>query len=120
MTKRFLRKLIFLLAALPLAAPFAPAQQNSSAAIGSSSAPTTAGQQGTGVVPPGVTLDPRMPPVGAPGHFKFPKATVATLPNGLRVFVVTDHREPAVAARLVILSAGSHQGSRAKCRASRT
>ena len=107
MTKRSLRKLIFFLAAFSLAAPFASAQQNSSAAIGSSSAPAAAGQQGTGVVPPGVTLDPRMPPVGAPGHFEFPKATVATLPNGLRIFVVTDHREPAVAARLVILSAGA-------------
>ena len=41
--------------------------------------------------------------------FQFPAAATKTLPNGLRVFVVTDHSKPAVAARLVILSAGSIQ-----------
>jgi len=50
-----------------------------------------------------------MPAPGAPRTFEFPKAATKTLPNGLRVFVVTDHREPAVAVRLVILSAGSIQ-----------
>ena len=54
-------------------------------------------------------LTPEMPAAGAPRPFEFPKAATKTLPNGLRVFVVTDHREPAVAARLVILSAGSIQ-----------
>ena len=50
---------------------------------------------------------PKMPAAGAPKTFHFPQAATKTLPNGLRVFVVTDHSEPAVAARLVILSAGS-------------
>lgn len=61
----------------------------------------------TGVVPPGVKLAPQMPAPGAPGTFQFPRAASKTLRNGLRVFVVSDHREPAVAARLVILSAGA-------------
>jgi zinc protease len=64
-------------------------------------------QNGTGVVPPGVKLVPTMPAPGAPTHFRFPQAATKTLANGLRVFVVTDHSEPAVAVRLVTLSAGS-------------
>jgi zinc protease len=66
-------------------------------------------QKASGIVPPGVKLTPEMPAAGAPRPFEFPTAATKTLPNGLRVFVVTDHREPAVAARLVILSAGSIQ-----------
>jgi zinc protease len=66
-------------------------------------------QKASGIVPPGVKLAPEMPAPGAPRPFEFPKAAFKTLPNGLRVFVVTDHTEPAVAARLVILSAGSIQ-----------
>jgi zinc protease len=66
-------------------------------------------QKASGNVPPGVKLAPEMPAPGAPRSFEFPKAAIKTLPNGLRVFVVTDHAEPAVAARLVILSAGSIQ-----------
>jgi len=66
-------------------------------------------QKASGIVPPGVKLAPEMPAPGAPQTFEFPKAATKTLPNGLRVFVVSDHREPAVAARLVILSAGSIQ-----------
>jgi len=62
---------------------------------------------GTGAVPPGVKLIPQMPPAGAPRPFQFPHAATKTLPNGLRVFVITDRSEPAVAAQLVILSAGS-------------
>jgi zinc protease len=64
-------------------------------------------QGGTGVVPPGVKLVPQMPPVALPKPFHFPQAATKTLSNGLRVFVITDHSEPALAARLVILSAGS-------------
>ena len=41
--------------------------------------------------------------------FQFPSAATKTLANGLRVFVVTDHSEPAIAAQLVIISAGSIQ-----------
>jgi zinc protease len=66
-------------------------------------------KNGTGVVPPGVKLAPQMPSAGAPTSFHFPKAASKTLPNGLQVFVVTDTSEPAVAVRLVILSAGSIQ-----------
>lgn len=62
---------------------------------------------GTGIVPPGVKLAPQMPPAGPPKPFEFPNAAQKSLPNGLRVFVVTDQKEPAVAARLVVMSAGS-------------
>ncbi len=61
----------------------------------------------SGVVPQGVKLVPDMPGPGKPGVFEFPTAATKTLPNGLKVFVVTNHSEPAVAVRLVILSAGT-------------
>jgi zinc protease len=71
----------------------------------------SAPKKASGIVPLGVKLDPAMPPAGAPRTFEFPKAATKTLSNGLRVFVVTDHREPAVAARLVLLSAGTIKDS---------
>ena len=94
----------------PVAA-FAPAafaqEQAPNASRSQTEAPSTEPQKASGVVPPGVKLAPQMPGPGAPRPFHFPKAATMTLPNGLRVFVVTDHSEPAIAARLVILSAGS-------------
>jgi len=64
-------------------------------------------QHGTGIVPPGVKLVAKMP-AGQPTRvFHFPRAATRTLSNGLRVFVVTDHRQPAVAVRLVLMSAGA-------------
>jgi zinc protease len=63
-------------------------------------------KDGTGVVPPGVKLDPQMPGPGATTPYHFPSAATKTLPNGLKVFVVSDRREPSVAARLIIFSAG--------------
>ena len=63
------------------------------------------------MVPPGVKLVPAMPAAGAPKTFQFPTAATKTLPNGLRVFVVTDHAEPSIAAQLLIMSAGSIQDS---------
>jgi zinc protease len=64
-------------------------------------------QKASGVVPPGVKLDAQMPAAGKPGKFEFPTAATKTLANGLKVFVVTDHSEPAVAVQMVIVSAGS-------------
>ncbi len=97
------------LALLALVASAASAQQPESP---SDEAPSSPEQQateknGTGIVPPGVKLVPEMPPAGAPREFLFPKAARKTLANGLRVFVVADHSQPALAAQLVILSAGS-------------
>jgi len=63
-------------------------------------------KDGTGVVPPGVKLVPQMPGSGAPTPYHFPSAATKTLPNGMKVFVVSDRREPSVAARLIIFSAG--------------
>ena len=64
-------------------------------------------QKASGVVPPGVKLIPEMPSAGKPGKFEFPTAATKTLANGIKVFVVTDHAEPAVAVEMVIASAGS-------------
>ncbi|MFY9527427.1 MAG: pitrilysin family protein [Candidatus Acidiferrales bacterium] len=64
-------------------------------------------KNGTGIVPPGVKLAPQMPAAAPAKPFHFPRAATKTLANGLRVFVVSDHREPAVAVRLVITSAGA-------------
>jgi zinc protease len=85
------------------AAESAPPVSRSQSEAGNDQAP----QKASGVVPPGTKIVPQMPAAGAPRPFEFPKAASKTLSNGLRVFVVTDHREPAVAARLVLLSAGS-------------
>jgi zinc protease len=64
-------------------------------------------KNGTGVVPPGVKLVPTMPGAGPTKAFHFPQAATKTLSNGLRVFVVTDHEQPSIAARMVLLTAGS-------------
>jgi zinc protease len=97
------------------AAPAVKAQATETAAPASRSQSEPAGdqapQKASGIVPPGVKLDAQMPAAGAPRPFEFPKATSKTLSNGLRVFVVTDHREPAVVARLVLMSAGSVKDS---------
>ncbi len=103
--KRAIKRWISLQAALLLVGTAAFAQQPPQQA-----APPSAPQDqknGTGVVPPGVKLVPEMPAPGAPTHFNFPDTATKTLANGLRVFVVTDHSEPAVAVRLVTLSAGT-------------
>jgi predicted Zn-dependent peptidase len=44
----------------------------------------------------------------APRPFDFPKATSKTLPNGLRVYVVEDHRQPLVSATLQILAGNGY------------
>jgi zinc protease len=108
----FLIAAILFAAAVAAFAPTVFARPQASAPVSrSESEPSTSQgpQKASGIVPPGVKLAPEMPAPGAPRPFEFPAAATKTLPNGLRVFVVTDHREPAVAARLVILSAGSIQ-----------
>jgi predicted Zn-dependent peptidase len=108
---RMLQRGFALCAAIIVAAAAATAQQ--AAPTANQSAPATQTQknqkEGTGVVPPGVKLAPQMPAGGAPRPFEFPDAVTKTLPNGMRMFVVSDSREPAVAVRMVILSAGSIQ-----------
>ncbi len=48
-----------------------------------------------------------MPKPTATKPFAFPKAVTKTLPNGLRVFVVSSSEVPSVAVRLVLTGAGS-------------
>jgi zinc protease len=96
-----------LIAIFTIAASAQQQPENPSEEAPSSPEQEAAQKNGTGMVPPGVKLVPQMPPAGAPREFLFPKAATKTLSNGLRVFVVADHSEPAVAVQLVILSAGS-------------
>lgn len=96
------------LAAILLAGAASMGQQPPPTASGPGAAQQSQ-KDGTGIVPPGVKLSAEEPAPGAPKAFHFPAASTKTLANGLRVFVVTDHREPAIAARLVILAAGSTQ-----------
>ena len=106
--KRAIIQWILLLAALPMTAMGAAAQQAESAAPpAQTGAKPRDEKNGTGIVPQGVKLEPGMPAPAAPKKYEFPRSATKTLENGLRVFVVTEHSEPAVAARLVILSAGS-------------
>ncbi len=93
-------------AALFLAIP-ALAQSQSEQAGQQSDQTSTENSHGTGIVPPGVKLLPQMPPAQSPRPFHFPSAETRTLSNGLRVFVLADHRQPAVAVRLVLMSAGA-------------
>jgi zinc protease len=108
--KRFaVRQWLILFALVSLTSAAVSAQQTS--APPAEKHPATQQDQkdqkdGTGVVPPGVKLDPQMPGPGAPTPYHFPSAATKTLPNGLKVFVVSDRREPSVAARLIIFSAG--------------
>ncbi|MGH9683796.1 MAG: M16 family metallopeptidase [Candidatus Acidiferrales bacterium] len=110
MTRAIKRSLIALAAAL-LSGVLVQAQQPASSKPQPASASANPANQdqknGTGVVPAGVKLVPHMPAAGTPRPFEFPKAATKTLANGLRVFVVTDRSQPAIAARLVILSAGT-------------
>lgn len=102
--KRVLEQWIFLPAAIAVMATAALAQQPEHLSSSNSSSDQ---KKGTGVIPPGVKLVPEMPASGTPKEFHFPQAATKTLANGLRVFVVSDHSEPAVAARLVMMSAGT-------------
>lgn len=97
------------LAALFFMAPAVAQSQTQSdqAAQRSTQTSTDKNAHGTGVVPPGVKLASQMPPAQPPRPFHFPHAETRTLANGLRVFVVADHRQPSVAVRLVLMSAGT-------------
>ena len=105
--KRGLLRFGFVLAALTLASAGMAQQAGTAKTAEQGASAATAGKNGTGVVPDGVKLAAQMPAAGAPKTFLFPKAATKTLPNGLRVFVVSDSEQPAVAVRLVIQTAGS-------------
>jgi zinc protease len=110
--KGWCRRWIFLSVAMAVVCAGAAAQQAAPAPASAdkpASGATEERKTGTGIVPPGVKLAPQMPSPGAPNPFAFPEPATRTLPNGLRVFVVTDHRDAAIAARLVILGAGATQ-----------
>ena len=107
------KRWILSMLALALAATATIARQQAPASSKTAPAQTNSTPQsqdhGTGIVPPGVTLQSAMPAPSAPEAFHFPQAATKTLANGLRVFVVSDRSIPAIAAGLVILSAGSIQ-----------
>jgi zinc protease len=109
--KRAINRSSFLAVAMAMACAASFAQQQPAPAAGVAKAADAQQEQktGAGVVPPGVKLSSQMPAPGAPNRFAFPEAATKTLSNGLRVFVVSDHRDQAVAARLVILGAGAAQ-----------
>jgi zinc protease len=104
--KRATKLSIFLLAAMMPATLTARAQAPGSAPA-SRPAESQEEKKPSGIVPPGVKLAPEMPSAGTPNPFEFPNAASKTLPNGLRVFAVSDYRGAAVAVRLVILTAGA-------------
>src|ERR1700735_4388057 len=104
------RQFVLFGVSLAFVAAAATAQQ-AEPALQRDSAPSSDQKKGTGIVPRGVALVPQIPEAGASKPFSFPKAATKTLPNGLRVFVVSDSREPAVTVRLVIPSGGNNIGS---------
>jgi zinc protease len=104
--KRATKLSIFVLIAMMPAALAAGAQEPGSAPT-SRPSESQEEKKPSGIVPPGVKLAPEMPSAGTPNPFEFPNAASKTLPNGLRVFAVSDRRGAAVAVRLVILTAGA-------------
>jgi zinc protease len=99
-----------LFAAALIGAPtslYAQTQSSQSASQETQSGAPQENSKGTGVIPRGVKLVPQMPAAQPTRPFHFPKAETRTLSNGLRVFVVPDHRQPSVAIRLVLMSAGA-------------
>lgn len=58
-------------------------------------------------LPPGVRLVGQMPGPGPAQPFHFPAVATRTLANGIRVFVISDQREPVVTAALVLPDAGA-------------
>jgi zinc protease len=48
------------------------------------------------------------PPPTAPRTYQFPRTVSKMLPNGLKVFVVEDHRQPLVSAAIEILAGGAY------------
>lgn len=110
MIDRVFHMLVLFAFILLCAAPAVIARQGAAASAPSTQAPSKTQEQnknGTRVVPPGVKLAPAMPAAGPPRPFEFPSAAKKTLPNGLHVFVVTDHKEPSLAVRLLMMSAAS-------------
>ncbi|HEU5411299.1 MAG TPA: pitrilysin family protein [Candidatus Acidoferrales bacterium] len=85
----------------------AQTQSSQSASQEAQSGAQQENSKGTGVVPRGVKLIAQMPAEQPPRPFHFPKAETRTLENGLRIFVIPDHRQPSVAVRLVLMSAGA-------------
>lgn len=67
------------------------------------------GLAATAAAQQGVRLVAQAPPPGPPRPFHFPPVATRTLPNGMRVFVVADHRQPAVSVALLVTSAGTAQ-----------
>jgi zinc protease len=51
--------------------------------------------------------NPAIPPVGEPKPLALPKVVEETLPNGLKVVVLEDHKQPAVWIRLVVPGGGA-------------
>lgn len=107
MKKCAMKRWLILCTAIALSGAATAAQQAATTPAEKQNAPQPAQNNGTGIIPPGAKLVPQMPGPAAPKPFHFPAAVTKTLSNGLRVYVVSDRREPAVAARLVMLSAGS-------------
>jgi zinc protease len=94
--------LLGLAPALAQAQQAKPAQPQEPAAAG-----RPAEAHGTGILPPGVKLAAQMPSPGTIEPFHFPGVASKTLANGLRVFVASDHRLPAVSVALVLTTAGT-------------
>jgi len=94
------RPLLFALLALAIAPPARPQAQPAAAPQESTGKPS-------GKVPPGVRLESQMPTAAAPRPFAFPRPATRVLANGLEVFVIASHRQPAVTMTLLIPSAGT-------------
>ncbi len=54
----------------------------------------------------------RPPAAGPFPKLNLPEATAGTLPNGLRVFVLPDHRQPTITYRLLIKSGRTYDGKK--------
>lgn len=102
MKRTFICALAAGLAGLASAVPARPQAPASAATQAQTSA-----EKGSGKVPEGVRLEAQMPAPAQPRPFDFPRPATRVLKNGLEVFVISSHRQPAVTITLLIPAAGS-------------
>jgi zinc protease len=88
-------------------APASHSRSQQAAPSGGDSAPQQPAARPAGSVPPGVRLEPQMPPGAAPRPFDFPKPATHVLSNGLQVFVIQRARQPVITVELLLPTAGA-------------
>jgi len=58
-------------------------------------------------------IDPRVrPQIGELREYEFPRYEEATLKNGLKIYIIEDHRQPTIGFRLQVRAGDAYDGSK--------